>query len=213
MSSLALALSISPASGPGSTLTATATFTFSSGPAPTGNLIVSVNAENVGSPVPITGSSQTISVTLPSSAPGTYNVELIYNGDANWTAGVMSNIVAYTLTAPRLQAVARPVAAAIAGTALTRTQIENGQLPPVTYPVSAIVIQAAGTLYDANSVATLTGTVAGAATRQTLTIALNAGGCITALTGFDPTTQWDAPPALTITRWDGAGSSANFLGY
>ena len=220
--SVTLSLSLSPASGTPTTASfnAVLTFVYTGTPTPTGTITLTIDGVGGGSiAVALSGSNQqSIGVGLNNPAfVGNHTVTAHYSGDSNWSPANSAQAT-FTVTGidPPMgsQALARPqyVAAASSGT-LTRTQIENGEMMAQVYLVSGMAILASGSgRYDSNTVATLTGTVAGAAVRETLTVSVDDSGGISSLTGFDNTAQWDAPPLLTISRWDGSGSSANYLG-
>jgi hypothetical protein len=206
---------------------------------PTGTVSVQANGVTIHTEAVIPGGThshiQTITTGFPSAPPaGAYTITVLYSGDANYPPSSSSNSITFTVTGgsggdPGGGGDGNPVISptntgtqaravvqyretgSFAGR--TREQIENGDLVTAIFQVTSIQMQASGSdRYDANTVAVLIGTVAGETVRQVLAVSLSGGG-IASITGFDPTTQWDSAPTLSITRWDGSGSGATFLGY
>lgn len=217
--SLTVDLSIDPTSAAptAASFSATVTFLFT-GPAPTGTLTAYVNGSAVTTPTPITDTSQTFGIALTNpSAPGPYAVKVVYSGDTNWPGPVDSNTETFTVTGSGevvAQASARALCSFTVGADPSRVDRENGVLAAEGYTVTGIsMTESGGGQYDAFTVAKLVGKVGGAFTAQSLTVTLDDSGGIASLAGYTSGTIWDAVPRVVITRWDGSGPTANFLGY
>lgn len=220
-----LTITVSPSSVPQDSAAITISWDLEGyGSVTGGTLQAQLDGANVGLPSNLMP-SKTFTVALPNTTSvGTHAIVVQFSGDPSHSVSpATSNSVTVAVTSSGggggggsstgAQAVVRAVCTSADGTALTRTQIENGDLPDRAYQVSSLNVIASGSGYDSYSTGTVTGTVAGAATRQTLTLMLDDNGGVASTSGFDTATEWDAPPRVTLTRWDGAGSGANFLGY
>jgi hypothetical protein len=220
-----LTITISPSSAPQDSAVFAITWDLEDyGSVTGGTLQAQLDGANVGLPTNF-GINKTFSVALPNTTSvGSHAIVVQFSGDPSFgVSPATSNSVSITVTSggggggggssTGPQALVRVVCSSAAGTVLTRTQIENGELPDRAYQVSSLTIDAAGGGYDGFSKGTLTGTVGGTATRQDLTLTVDGDGAVTAVSGYDSSTLWDAPPRVTLTRWDGSGSGANFLGY
>lgn len=210
MPSLSLALSISPTSGSDTTqVNATLVFTYSGG-SPGGSYQIFIDGRGGSNNLmPASAGTVGFSFTFGAGATGSHSIYVVYSGDGTYPQ-TYSNTVTYQVqdgfstgggSAPRRQAILRPAYSEVAATQ-TRAQIENGDPPAVTCQVSSIAILDGGSGYDSYTVATLTQND----TRQTLTLTLDSNGSITAVSGYDTSTQWAGPPRCTVTRWDSAGN-------